>query len=171
MEDYEEWFKKEGLPEELCYQAFIARATAEGLMVKPRKKAEPKPIDPKIIALFDIFWNAGMRKAGDKQEALRTFDKLIRDDPSPTNTTHFFISDIHRRLKANVLGFDAMHPKTYLNGKRWNDEIVETKLKLPSNILEVQDLAVDNGVRIANAGEDPWVYRDFVKAEFDRMGI
>jgi len=74
---------------------------------------------------FNQFWEAGMRKVGDKKKAKSRFVKILRSQKVGTDHdfTQFIVHDIQKRLNINQLGFDAMHPTTYLNGERWNDEI------------------------------------------------
>lgn len=86
----------------------------------------------KLQEAFDQFWEAGMKKLN-KKKALAAFKaqfkahkkELNPDTPEQHFTTHL-INDVKLRLKNQQLGFDGMHPTTYLNGERWNDE--QTKL-------------------------------------------
>ena len=78
--------------------------------------------------LFQLFWTAGMRKVS-RKKALPLFNKVLkgRDKElweSIDDFTEFLILDIQTRLNTNQLGFKEMHPTTYLNGERWDDEIV-----------------------------------------------
>ena len=54
------------------------------------------------------------------------------------------------------------NPATYLNGKRWEDEIIkkpkEQKAKLPADD-QLQNFARDNFLPPANIGESFWEYR------------
>jgi len=82
----------------------------------------------KLQEAFDQFWEAGMKKLN-KKKALAAFKaqfkahkkELNPEAPEQHFTTHL-INDIKQRLKNQQLGFDGMHPTTYLNGERWNDE-------------------------------------------------
>ena len=74
--------------------------------------------------LFEQFWLAGMRKCKKKQTK-PLFNRLLKEHRnmmSPEGFTEMLVDDIHRRLDSNQLGFDKMHPTTYLNGERWDDE-------------------------------------------------
>jgi len=46
--------------------------------------------------------------------------ELNPESPELHFSTHL-INDVKLRLKNQQLGFDGMHPTTYLNGERWND--------------------------------------------------
>ena len=76
---------------------------------------------------FEQFWSAGMRKVG-RKKAQPLFEKIIKkqfkpDGPTVFDLTNQLVTDIRNRLAAGQLGFAEMHPTTYLNGERWNDEI------------------------------------------------
>ena len=95
--------------------------------------------------LFDKFWNAGMRKAGDKPKTKSKFIKILKSPRKKTlhSTsddyycfTEFLVNDIKSRINSNQLGFDQMLPSTYLNQQRWNDEIKQNK---PSNGISHPD--------------------------------
>jgi len=84
---------------------------------------------PSIEIEFERFWLAGMTKQS-KQNAKKAFAKQFKEavkvDSTVTETTFtdYLVDDIQKRLQAQVFGFDKMHPTTYLNQQRWNDEIV-----------------------------------------------
>lgn len=76
-------------------------------------------------AFEGIFWCAGMHKTGKKnaKSAFRTQFTLWRKDTkgSAGEFARFLADDIKLRLGVQF-GFDKLHPSTYLNGQRWNDE-------------------------------------------------
>ena len=76
-------------------------------------------------AFENIFWCAGMHKTGKKnaKSAFRTQFTLWRKDTkgSAGEFATFLADDIKLRLGVQF-GFDKLHPSTYLNGQRWNDE-------------------------------------------------
>ncbi|EPY9613791.1 replication protein [Enterobacter cloacae] len=76
-------------------------------------------------AFENIFWCAGMHKTGKKnaKSAFRTQFTLWRKDTkgSAGEFAKFLADDIKLRLGVQF-GFDKLHPSTYLNGQRWNDE-------------------------------------------------
>ena len=87
-------------------------------------------------AMFEMFWNAGMRKVN-KKKARPLFIKIVKAQKiSAWDATHRLIDDIKQRLiDEKQFGFDGMHPTTYLNGERWEDEHV--KAKIPTSPLEM----------------------------------
>ncbi|EBK8975373.1 replication protein [Salmonella enterica subsp. enterica serovar Falkensee] len=91
---------------------------------------KPSPRHEETDKAFEnIFWIAGMRKTGKKNaaSAFRTQFAAWRKD------THGSAEDFARMLAEDIrcragtqFGFDRLHPATYLNGQRWNDEKPET---------------------------------------------
>ena len=78
---------------------------------------------------FDRFWLAGMTKQA-KTKSLAAFKKQFKEAQKKTKGltegmfTDYLVDDVKKRIAANVFGFDRMHPTTYLNQQRWNDDIV-----------------------------------------------
>lgn len=86
-----------------------------------------KDIDQsEIEQLFDLFWKSGIRKIGKKQ-ANQIFKKLISKKTQKLAFTEYLIKDIKWRLESQQLGFDQIHPATYLRNERWNDERVKPR--------------------------------------------
>ncbi len=80
------------------------------------------PIVPKGTDKFNDFWNAYPRKQG-KEKTFKWFKKNKPDD----EFIEMLISDIKKRMESEWKGKDLEfipHPTSYLNGKRWEDEIV-----------------------------------------------
>jgi len=130
-----------------------------------RKAKKAKPVDMWKIDQFEIcFWEYYPKKIG-KAAAVKAWDKLKPNvDLMDIMNRHF------REAYKNTEKCFIPNPATYLNQARWNDEIIVTapkELKLPYDIMDVQEIAVDNGIRIANPGEEPGVYRKFVKSELE----
>lgn len=72
---------------------------------------------------FDTFWNAGMRKIN-KKKAQALFNSIAKSRKGdPLDFANMLAEDIAKRVSSNQLGFGQMHPTTYLNGERWEDEI------------------------------------------------
>ena len=76
---------------------------------------------------FDQFWSSGIRKVN-KKKTKPLFAKILikhssHDGPTVFDFTNTLVADITKRLAHGQLGFYEMHPSTYLNGERWNDEI------------------------------------------------
>jgi len=85
---------------------------------KPIASAHVEQVDE----LFELFWLSGMAKTG-KKKALASFKTVMKGKKEPDLFTNHLINDIKKRLSSNQFGFSKMHPTTYLNGERWNDEI------------------------------------------------
>ncbi|AFM54447.1 replication protein [Salmonella enterica subsp. enterica serovar Bareilly] len=80
-------------------------------------------------AFEEIFWCAGMRKAG-KKNAASAFRTQFREWRKTTRGTAIefatmLAEDISCR-NGKQFGFDRLLPSSYLNGQRWNDEKPET---------------------------------------------
>jgi hypothetical protein len=103
-----------------------------------KKEAELKPQEPPkaVVAdifdkecldfCFDQFWGSGIRKVN-KKKARPLFVNVLKkhsdaNKPTPYDFTNMLVNDVEARLNSNQLGFSEMHPTTYLNGERWNDE-------------------------------------------------
>ncbi|EBU7538843.1 replication protein [Salmonella enterica subsp. salamae serovar Sofia] len=93
-------------------------------------------------AFEEIFWCAGMRKAGKKNAAsafrtqFREWRKTTRGTASEFAT--MLAEDIACR-NGKQFGFDRLLPSSYLNGQRWNDEkpeIIQPQSK-PSSAITV----------------------------------
>lgn len=72
---------------------------------------------------FDQFWSSGIRKSN-KKKARLAFHRILPDFTDHADVfTAMLCRDISARIQADQLGFTEMHPTTYLNGERWEDEI------------------------------------------------
>lgn len=91
------------------------------------------PIVDQIEVSFDQFWIAGMRKVNKKKalSAYKSQFKINKKNLDKVNPElHFanhLINDVKKRLELDQLGFGEMHPTTYLNGERWNDDYPEKR--------------------------------------------
>ena len=91
------------------------------------------PIVDQVEVSFDQFWLAGMRKVN-KKKALSAYKSQFKANKKNLDKVnpelHFanhLIMDIKKRLDLGQLGFADMHPTTYLNGERWNDDYPEKR--------------------------------------------
>ena len=79
-----------------------------------------------LDSAFEIFYKAGLPKVG-KSKAITSFKTAYKNWKSENKTintfTQMLVNDIQCRLKANIFGFANLHPTTYLNQKRWEDEL------------------------------------------------
>ena len=78
----------------------------------------------KTCAFFDRFWLAGMKKLN-KSSARKSFDRVLKSESDKNTFVDNLVLDIQKRLSLDQLGFDKMHPTTYLNNRRWEDEYAE----------------------------------------------
>lgn len=92
------------------------------------------PIIDQIEVSFDKFWLAGMKKVNKKKalSAYKSQFKASKKNLDKTNPEMHFAfhltNDVKKRLELNQLGFAEMHPTTYLNGERWNDDYPEKRV-------------------------------------------
>ena len=92
---------------------------------KTRLEEEETKLKEVINDAFNRFWVAGMTKQN-KQGALKSFIKQHKESKQEIDVfTGYLVNDVQKRVAANVFGFDKMHPTTYLNQKRWQDDIVK----------------------------------------------
>lgn len=93
--------------------------------VRTECKKSPSLHEETDRAFEEIFWLAGMVKGGKAKakSAFRTQFKAWRKESggTPEQFAQFLADDIASR-KGKQFGFDKLHPSTYLNGQRWNDE-------------------------------------------------
>jgi len=79
-----------------------------------------------IDSAFESFWIAGMKKVN-KKAARKAFEKLAKNQKDLTQFVFMICNDVKAR-KGKQFGFDALHPATYLNGERWEDELPKTEI-------------------------------------------
>lgn len=90
-----------------------------------------------IDKLFEDFWSAGMRKVN-KAGAKKSFNAQIKKyEGTPEQFTEMLIEDIKSRV-GNQYGFDSLHPSTYLNGQRWNDERISIKQNSKHDLSNIE---------------------------------
>ena len=93
--------------------------------------------------LFQRFYNAGLHKMKPKF-AKTSFAKAVkkRDKerwPTAEDFTDYLIFDIHRRIDCKQYGFDGLYPSSYLNGERWEDEIIQAAPQKPPLMERLKD--------------------------------
>lgn len=85
------------------------------------KSGDPDSTDD----LFEHFWSAGLRKVK-KREARKVFDKKLKESGMKRKDfADMLVKDVRARLAANQFGITQLHPTTYLNNHRWEDEIIK----------------------------------------------
>ncbi|WP_427030864.1 replication protein [Halomonas sp. H2] len=75
-------------------------------------------------AAFEVFYNAGLPKKNRKKAEI-AFKVQARKHTDPMAFGQMLADNIAGRLGTGELGFDAMHPTTYLNQQRWEDDLPE----------------------------------------------
>jgi hypothetical protein len=121
-----QWYDDLGEREERDAAFFMRKALEEyrdkaGSKVVKQLPEVVKPKESQHSELFDIFWAAGMRKAA-KPAARKAFEKVMRGAEDPEQFTYNLVDDIQKRIAIDQLGFNELHPATYLNGMRWEDD-------------------------------------------------
>jgi len=124
-----QWYDDLGEREERDAAFFMRKALEQYRDNSGREMAVqlPAALPAKVKAvdqygeLFDIFWAAGMRKAA-KPAARKAFEKVMRGVEDPEQFTYNLVDDIQKRISIDQLGFTELHPATYLNGMRWEDD-------------------------------------------------
>lgn len=96
-----------------------------------------KPLDQSKIARaqleedsFEYWWKEYPKKVA-KQSAFKSWKKVIKkmSDETVTELTNHIVNDVKLRLddlasgSDKFIGFDRLHPTTYLNQERYNDDI------------------------------------------------
>jgi hypothetical protein len=79
---------------------------------------------------FEYWWKEYPKKVA-KQSAFKSWKKVIKkmNDETVTELTNHIVNDVKLRLddlatgSDKFIGFDRLHPTTYLNQERYNDDI------------------------------------------------
>ena len=88
---------------------------------------------------FEVFWSAGMVKTN-KKRALSLFQSICKKQKlEPFEFANKLADDVKRRLAAGQFGFNSLHPTTYLNNERWNDDAVVNDKPLALQNTQVTD--------------------------------
>lgn len=79
-----------------------------------------------INSAFDSFWSNMFLSKKAKPNALKAFKKILTTSKpkidDPMHFANFLVSDTETRFNNKQFGFDKMHPATYLNQNRWEDD-------------------------------------------------
>jgi len=71
---------------------------------------------------FDIFYSAGLVKKS-KKSAFDKFKLLVKNmKADPIELGELLKTDVQARVANNQFGIDKLHPATYLNQQRWEDD-------------------------------------------------
>ncbi|WP_428945270.1 replication protein [Pantoea sp. FN060301] len=102
------------------------KTLSEQVQTIPEKAPKPANKNQETDEAFEsFFWRAGMVKLG-KQKAVAAFRSQFQawrkeSGGTPQQFAQMLAEDITIRL-GKQYGFDKLHPTSYLNGKRWQDE-------------------------------------------------
>lgn len=108
---------------------------------------------------FERFWSAGMRKV-DKAQARPAFQRARkRAKLAPEAFSDMLVADVQRRLRLGQTGFDKLHPKTYLNNQRWEDELAPSETTPSSTTPR----GLDDGRQRQYQGTDDTDLPDFLR--------
>lgn len=111
------------------YRDKVRSNRIEESKVKESRTEESKidniKVNKNIDDSFNLFWDAGLVKTG-KKKAEQVFKSKYKQAAHPNLFADMLIKDIKTRLSSGQFGFDKIHPATYLNGERWNDELPAT---------------------------------------------
>ena len=117
-------------PENFCMHPHATEIRCSRNPIQSESKSESNP-NPKAqsarAAAFDAFWSAYPRKEG-KQKAVTAFEKV--DVPVAV-----LLEAIEKQKRSAQWSKDGgqfiPHAATWLNGKRWEDQLVEGKQEIP----------------------------------------
>lgn len=120
--------------------------TRSSSLEKKEKDLSPSPVGEDYLIAFEKFYSVYPRKK-DKQDAIKWFKK---NKPSP-EFVEMLIEDLNKRLATEWSGKEQQYlpyPATYLNGKRWEDEIetaapVKPKYPTPDERAAVQQKIIE----------------------------
>ncbi|MBE7395113.1 hypothetical protein [Pasteurella multocida] len=97
---------------------------------------ENTPLPPKVENsndlenTFDVFWKVYKAKLN-KSGALKSFKSAYKkysqktQKSAPQEFAEMLVCDVQKRLSLGQFGFDKLHPTTYLNNARWEDEYTQ----------------------------------------------
>ncbi|MDY0654736.1 hypothetical protein NMV46_11105 [Pasteurella multocida] len=96
---------------------------------------ENTPLPPKVENsndlenAFDVFWKVYKVKVN-KAGALKSFKSAYKKYSQKAKCTakqfaQMLADDVQKRLSLGQFGFDKLHPTTYLNNARWEDEYTQ----------------------------------------------
>lgn len=114
-------------PEAVEPDAIIPTQEKTEVKEKTELEKENTPRDQLVEEGFEIFYSAGLVKKS-KKDALKAWKRTVKGKADPVALARELAADIRQRLEYQQMGFDKLHPSTYLNGQRWEDELVDERL-------------------------------------------
>ena len=97
---------------------------------KTREEVEqPKHLDQSkidrgnvITEAFNYFWSNMKLSKKAKPASIKAFSKSVLKINDPLHFAKYLVTDTVTRFDNKQMGFDTLHPATYLNGQRWEDD-------------------------------------------------
>lgn len=97
---------------------------------------------------FAYFWSNMFLPKKAKPVGEKSFTKSVIKIEDPMHFAKFLVTDTETRFNNQQIGFDKMHPSTYLNQARWEDDhTIDTDMKK-------QVVSIDGGGDWAKYGDD-----------------
>jgi hypothetical protein len=148
------------------YQAEPDQANTTQVSNELNKEMKVKQISNKDLCkkdlhdeAFDYFWSNMQLRKVNKAKAKSAFKTALNKYGGHREVfASHLINDINDRIKINQFGIDRMHPTTYLNGERWNDE----------KVIEKQNN--NNGFDMSNALNNIASGVDYQQTEIKQIG-
>ena len=75
-----------------------------------------------IQEAFNYFWSNMFLPKKAKPVGEKSFTKTVIKIDNPMHFAKFLVADTETRFNNQQIGFDKMHPSTYLNQARWEDD-------------------------------------------------
>ncbi|SUU97091.1 replication protein [Avibacterium paragallinarum] len=113
---------------------------------------------------FADFWQAGLVKVN-RAKALKSFGTAFKSSgKSIREFTDMLVLDIRRRFSLGQFGFEKLHPTTYLNNRRWEDDYSqpENVKALPNPLNNKPDAHSGFAKKIYGETKTPEWAEDFI---------
>ena len=78
--------------------------------------------DSLVQSAFAYFWSNMRLPKKAKPVGEKSFTKTVKQVDDPMHFAKFLVTDTETRFNNQQIGFDKMHPSTYLNQTRWEDD-------------------------------------------------
>ncbi|MGC7561274.1 replication protein [Pasteurella sp. PK-2025] len=101
---------------------------------------------------FAMFWKVYKVKVN-KSGALKSFKSAYKKFSQETQCTiqqftEMLVCDVQKRLSLGQFGFDKLHPTTYLNNARWEDDYTQQNIHSPNGTYQDDGSWAKNSVII-----------------------
>jgi len=75
-----------------------------------------------VSEAFSYFWSNMFLPKKAKPVGEKSFNKVVKTYSDPMHFAKWLVTDTETRFNNQQIGFDKMHPSTYLNQARWEDD-------------------------------------------------